>query len=101
MSENKEKPAKVWQVDAVQSQLVSLAKTLESVSVKQDVMLERQVTQKYVDDKIESVKRDMKSEHKLLRQKYDPYVDNAKWLTRTLIVAIIGQIVSAYFQIKG
>lgn len=99
--EEKEKPAKVWQVEALTKDIASISHSITGLSNKQDLMLERQVTQKYVDGKVDEAIKEIGRVEDKLESKYDPYIENAKWLTRAIIIAIVAQIAAAYFQFKG
>ncbi len=81
-----EQPAKVYQLDAVQTQVDALGRQLNE---KMDKILEQTstlVTEERLKDEVAKI-----------HLKYGPMKSNITWFTRTLVITIIGQIVVAYF----
>ena len=91
-----EKPAKRWEVAGVITTQKAQTKQLDAIDVKIDQLLERQVTPQIVDDKIRHVDEKFEGKIKAIYTKYDPVLDNMRWLARALlgaIIAILGNIV--------
>lgn len=98
-AEEMEQPAKRWEVDAVRTAMAAQGKQLEAIDVKIDQLLIGQVTAAHVDDKIANAKTHLENKINTLQNKYDPIVDNVKWLTRALILAVIGLVANVATQI--
>lgn len=87
-AEEMEQPAKRWEVAAVTSVQMTQNKQLNTIELKVDKILNTQVTHQYVDEKVQ-----------VLKDRYDPVVDNVKFLTRALIVGVIGLIANIAVQL--
>lgn len=94
-TEEMEQAAKRWEVAALSEQVKALSEMVKAVSGKLDVLMSQQhITEKQVDDKIESAKKDVFA-------KYDPVYGAVKWLGAVLGVAVVGQVVYITFQLLG
>lgn len=97
--EDMERPAKRWEIKAVTTEQAVQGKQLETINLKLDRLLESQVTSQHVDDKIKIVDDKLENAVKAVHNKYDPVLDNVKWLTRALIVAIFGVLANIVVQL--
>ncbi len=97
--EEMEQPPKRWEVEVVSKAVEAQGEQLKGIDVKLDQILERQVTPQLVDDKIGNLKDRFDNEIKAVYSKYDPIVDNVKWLTRVLVVAVLGLIANVATQL--
>ncbi len=83
--EELEKPAKVYQMDALNSKLDTVITKLE----EQSTYMKGTVTIQYLQEALKAEREKFAAELELMRQKYDPYIGNAKWASRTAIGAFI------------
>lgn len=97
--EEMEQPPKRWEVEVVAKAVEAQGKQLEGIDVKLDQILDRQVTPQLVDDKLSNLRERFNNEIKAVYSKYDPIVDNVKWLTRVLVVAVLGLIANVATQL--
>lgn len=81
--EELERPAKVYQVDALHSEIVGIKKLLED----QNGFLKGIVTVAYLEERLKNMKEKFDAEMELMKQEYRPVLGNAKWAARTAIGA--------------
>lgn len=84
-----EQPAKVYQLDAVEGKV-------DSANGKLDAILEQTsslVTRKELDIFKDEIKKDIKDEVDKIHLKYGPTKRNLIWLTRGVIMAVIGLVI--------
>lgn len=105
--EESEQPAKVYQLDAVDSKVENLTKEMrtsfDQVNKNLNTLIvksESQVTPQQLSDNVLSVKaaleNQVKEEVEKIHLEYRPIKDNNKWLIRFIAgqgIAIVGQIV--------
>lgn len=104
--EESEQPAKVYQLDALASQLETLSKTMsdgfDRVNTNVNTLLiksESQVTPQQLSDNIKAVKKEtadsLSEEVKKIHLIYGPIKENNKWLIRAIAgqaIILIGQL---------
>jgi hypothetical protein len=88
--EELEKPAKVYQMDALHTEIVAVKKLLED----QNNYIKGTASIDYVDGRIISLDNKIEAKLELMRSKYDPVLGNARWVTRTAIFTFITIAVS-------
>lgn len=87
--DEKERAAKVYQVDAVESRVKAVETFLSTLDIKMDRLLDNQVTSKQLEEKLETAIREIHLE-------YGPMKNNITWFTRAVILeglVIAGQII--------
>lgn len=87
--DEKERAAKVYQVDAVESRVKAVETFLSTIDIKMDRILDNQVTSKQLEEKLETAIREIHLE-------YGPLKSNITWFTRAVILeglVIAGQII--------
>lgn len=85
-TEEKEKPAKVWQIDALSKSIGELDKKIDAVLLKQD----GQVTAPILEDRLKQIKTDYMHEIEKIDNKVKPLV---RWI-RVLAIACVGLIMT-------
>lgn len=83
-----EKPMKVYQGRAIQSEVMAVRKLLES----QNTMLQATVSTSYMEERLRNIDEKFKAEVVAIKTKYDPYISNARWAARTAIAAFVSVI---------
>lgn len=91
-AEEMEQAAKRWEVASVSKAVETQGKQLDNIELKVDRLLDGQVTHQLVDDKLSVLKES-------IHTRYDPYVDNVKWVTRALVLAVIGLVANIAIQL--
>lgn len=91
-AEEMEQAAKRWEVASVSKAVETQGKQLDNIELKVDKLLDGQVTHQSVDEKLKTLKES-------IHGRYDPIADNVKWVTRALILAVIGLITNVVIQI--
>lgn len=80
-----EKPAKVYQMDAISDKVDNVIKLLED----QSVFLKGAVTIAYMEERLKNLDEKFKAEIKSVRAEYRPTLQGTRWATRTAITAAI------------
>lgn len=83
--EELEKPAKVYQVDALHNEVVAVKRLLED----QNSMLKGAISAPYLEERLKNLNSEFEAKLKAMKAKYDPVLGNAKWAARTAIGAFI------------
>lgn len=97
--EESEKPAKVYQVDALHTEIVAVKKLLED----QNTYIKGAASVEYVEGRFVTIKEWVSTEIKLVKAEYRPVLGNARWAARTSIaafVSIILMIIGIYLKSK-
>lgn len=103
MNGEKEQPAKVYQIEAIQFQLdnqkemsAHLNSMLEKINEKQDKILEKQITAQYLDERLKSTEDAFDAKIREVHLEYKPYIRNMQWVMKAVVgalLAVAGQIV--------
>lgn len=105
-----ENMAKVWQVQAVEKRQDNQDKVLERLDLRISDYTKNQVTYTQFEERLKSVQSAFEDKLKAKQQshdadirevhlKYAPLADNYRWITRGVIMLILGQIVFLIFNL--
>lgn len=83
-----EKPMKVYQGKAIQSEVSAVRKLIES----QNDMLKATVSTSYMEERLKAVDEKFDAKIKSVQQEYRPVLGNARWVARTAVAAFVSVI---------
>lgn len=83
--EELERPAKVYQVDALHTELIGVRKLLED----QNILLKGAVSLPYLEERLKGLDDKFVAQIEVIRGEYTPVLGNAKWAARTAIGAFV------------
>lgn len=86
---NMEEPAKNWQIAAVEKRLDMQEQLSRNIDSKLDRILEKQITSQHLEDRLKSQRLAFEASIREIQLKYDPYISNARWATRAIVLAAL------------
>lgn len=95
--EELERPAKVYQVDAIHTELIGVRKLLE----EQTSFIKTTVTSAYLEERLKTIDEKFEAKIEAVQQEYRPVLGNARWVAKTAIgafLSIILMVIGIYLK---
>ncbi len=98
-SEGMEEPAKNWQIAELDRRLGAQEKFMERVESKIDVLIDKQVTNGQLDQRLDSLQKAFDTEIEKIHLRYGPIAKNLTKFIWGVVMIGIAQVVSMIFNL--